>query len=35
MTEKELINSIVEILKDCDDRELLYIIYGLLTPQPC
>lgn len=32
MTEKEnLINSIIETLKDCDDLELLYLIQSLIT----
>lgn len=32
MNEKEiLINSIIELVMDCSDLELLYLIKGLLT----
>lgn len=26
-----LIKTIIELLKECDDTELLYLIHGLLT----
>jgi hypothetical protein len=32
MNNQDLINSIIEKLKNCNDLELLYLIQSLLTP---
>jgi len=33
MNKDYLIQTIIELLKDCNDLELLYLIQGLLSPQ--